>query len=434
MPGGGNGCGARVTEDWATKKKKASSDGKGSGKDGSTKVKGQGKGKSAGGARGGPVQQLADIPWKCHRCLRQNVGPARCPLCKREAPGWVWKSSTRYVGDLKKDAIATAAGGGGTDGKDKGKNKETDELAKLRAENAQLKANAAKQAGDVTGGAIEGETAGESTGTSKKAKAELDRLRKKITSLRQAIDACGSEDPEDVARYEGDIRKKLARIDELTAEVRSGHPIGTQIKNLDGRLAEAEKQYTELDASANAIAKEIYRLKGEMDSIGRASKAKKELAAELAQERLQLVRRQNEEKVKEAGGGEERGTPSGDAPKGDLDKIMQSPGFPPELLAGFRAWLSQQEAQHTPVPVDPPTGALVQAVPAPAGTAPAAGTAAGGSEAAADPGIAEAVAAAAKVLAKGDGDHEMANEEEDDPDAPGSKRRKQKQPAADRVA
>ena len=179
-----------------------------------------------------------------------------------------------------------------------------------------------------------------------------------------------------------------------------------------------------------------------MEAISKASKEKLALITELAHERLQLVRRQTDEKVREAGGGETEGVRAGTA-TGHVDimqavEAIQSVGlvFPPELLASMQAFVSQQ-ALRTPVPVDPPAaGVLVQVAPnAAANNAPAAGAA--GSAApptratSSNESIAaEAAAAAAKVLAgaqdQRDGDLEMGveGEEEDDPDAPGQKRQK----------
>ena len=261
-------------------------------------------GKSRG--KGGGDGQKG-LQWKCftHDCGHQNDGLQPCSKCKRPAPGHIWdrvdkQSKNRTIGkgggkvgkdDLSSTASAPAAGGGGgkapkgtgkggggsaapADDKDK-------ELAVLRAKVAKLEAGATgqpKNDGDKEPDANE------------ESKLAMDKLRQEIETLR---------------RVEGDDAKALIQsrekeLEALRLKVRQGHPVDIQIRNLDHKLENVQRQREKHDERSKDLAKQIRELQKQLVEEADGAAGKKREEEQLRRERCQLVQRQGQEQLAKA--------------------------------------------------------------------------------------------------------------------------------------
>ena len=260
-----------------------------------------------GKSRGKGSDHQEGLKWRCFSCNgHQNEGVQPCSKCKKQAPQYIWNRVEKQAkngttgkgggkagkGNLNSAASAPAAGGGGGKGsKGSGKggggsaapadNKDK-ELAELREKVAKLEAGAAAQ--PKNGGDDKEPDANEES------KAAMDKLRQGIELLRQV--------PGDDAKALIQARKK--ELEALRLKVRQGHPVDIQIRNLDYKLANVQRQREKHDERSKDLAKQIRELQKQLveEADGSAGKQKEE--EQLRRERCQLVQRQGQEQLAKA--------------------------------------------------------------------------------------------------------------------------------------
>ena len=385
--------------------------------------------RSKGGGGGGKQGQQEGLKWKCFGCQRQNEGIGNCSGCKKAVPDHIF---ARFERDHKKEAGKSKGGtkGGGKGGPStpsgngkagdngaggKGPQQPAAAAAVPKAEpepESQMAKEFAKmlawctQTGYAGAGAAAAVVAGTSAGSegdpNAKQKSAMDVLRADIAAL-QAVSAKS-------AAVLGEIAEKEQALERLRLEVRKSHPADVQLRNLDAKLAGVSKQREKHDEVADALAKEIGKLKASMDEAAAAGAARRKEEEQLRRERLALVQQLEAEKVKQAKAvaGEQPETAEDVAAKLEYDEILRQFTGADELKERLRVihfGRKEPAAAAAASTNGSSTTAVAEATP-PAAAAPSGTVAAGsgGAQSAVDMAKEAADAAAKRLADKDDGD------------------------------
>ena len=227
-----------------------------------------------------------------------------------------------------------------------------------------------------------------------KQKSDMDVLRADIANM-QASTNKG-------AVVLGIIAEREKALECLRLEVRKSHPADIQLRNLAAKLAGVTKQREKHDEVADALAKEIAKLKTSMDEAAAAGAARRKEEEQLRRERLALVQQLEGEKVKEAKAvaGEQPETAHEVAEKLEYEEILRQFQGPEELKERMRVlrFGKKEPAVTAVVATAGSSPVAAEAVPPAAAAAPGEpGSGSGGTE---DQSLVAKATEAAEVAAK----------------------------------
>jgi hypothetical protein len=206
------------------------------------------------------------------------------------------------------------------------------ELRALRAENKELRKlrAAGTQEGPPAAKARSAEPGARDDEAVRAKKQRMDVIRSQLEHLQK-----GGEGLDDV------IKARREELERLRQEVRTAHPLDVQLRNLDCKVAGIRKQREKLDEEAKSVAGLILELKANLDKVAKAAAEKQQEEDQLAKERVELVARQNADKLAAAEA----------AVSGALQSESQVPDpfrgmedLEPELKAGLQAYFARKRA------------------------------------------------------------------------------------------